>query len=145
MREWDDVLATNLRATFLLSRAAGAHMRERGSGRIVNMASLSAQMARPSGAHYAASKAGIIALTRVFAAELAPHGVTVNAIAPGVIDTPMVQAVSPEVLERLISSIPVGRICSPDEIASLAAFLISDRAGFITGATYDVNGGVLMR
>jgi len=81
----------------------------------------------------------------VFAAELAPHGVTVNAIAPGVTDTPMVQAVAPEVLERLIDSIPVGRICTPEEIASLAAFLISDRAGFITGATYDINGGVLMR
>lgn len=143
--EFDDVLATNLRSTFLLSRAAGAHMRERGFGRIVNLASLAGQAARPSGIHYSASKAGIIALTRVFAAELAPHGVTINAIAPGVTNTPMVQAVAPEVLERLVASIPVGRICEPAEIAALVSFLVSDAAGFITGATYDINGGVLMR
>ena len=145
VEEWDAVLDTNLRATFLLSRAAGAHMRERGRGRIVNLASLSAQAARPSGVHYSASKAGIVALTRVFAMELAAHGVTVNAIAPGVTNTPMVQAVPPEVLERLIAAIPVGRVCEPEEIAALVAFLISDAAGFITGATYDINGGVLMR
>jgi 3-oxoacyl-[acyl-carrier protein] reductase len=143
--EWDDVLDTNLRSAFLLSRAAGAHMRDRGGGRIVNLASLAAQAARPSGAPYAASKAGIVALTRIFARELAPHGVTVNAIAPGPMDTPMVRAVPPEVLERLVAEIPVGRIGRPDEIAALVAFLASDRAGFITGATYDVNGGVLMR
>jgi 3-oxoacyl-[acyl-carrier protein] reductase len=143
--DWNDVLDTNLRSVFLLSRAAGAHMRERGSGRIVNLASLAAQAARPSGAPYTASKAGIVALTRVFAKELAPHGVTVNAIAPGVIDTPMVQAVSSEVLDRLRAEIPVGRICSPGEVAALVAFLASDDAGFITGATYDINGGVLMR
>jgi 3-oxoacyl-[acyl-carrier protein] reductase len=145
MSEWDDVLATNLRSTFVLSRAAAAHMRDRGSGRIVNLASLAALAARPSGVHYSASKAGIVALTRVFAAELAPHSVTVNAIAPGPTDTPMVRAVGPEVQAKIVAAIPVGRICSPDEIASLAAFLISDCAGFITGATYDINGGVLMR
>jgi 3-oxoacyl-[acyl-carrier protein] reductase len=143
--EWDDVMATNLRSTFLLSRAAGAHMRERGDGRIINMASLSAQAARPSGVHYSASKAGIVALTRVFAQELAADGVTVNAIAPGVTNTPMVQAVSAPVLEGLVAAIPVGRICAPEEIAALAAFLASEHAGFITGATYDINGGVLMR
>jgi 3-oxoacyl-[acyl-carrier protein] reductase len=143
--EWDDVLDTNLRSAFLLSRAAGAHMRDRGGGRIVNLASLAGQAARPSGAPYAASKAGIVALTRVFARELAPHGVTVNAIAPGPMDTPMVQAVPPQVLERLVAEIPVGRIGRPDEIAALVAFLASDRAGFITGATYDINGGALMR
>ncbi len=145
VEEFDDVLATNLRSTFLLSRAAGAHMRERGSGRIVNLSSLSAQAARPSGIHYAASKAGIIALTRVFAAELARDGVTVNAIAPGVTNTPMVQAVPPDVLERLVASIPVGRVCEPEEIAALVSFLVGEDAGFITGATYDINGGVLMR
>jgi len=145
VEEFDDVLATNLRSTFLLSRAAGTHMRERGSGRIVNLSSLSAQAARPSGIHYAASKAGIIALTRVFAAELARDGVTVNAIAPGVTNTPMVQAVPPDVLERLVASIPVGRVCEPEEIAALVSFLVGEDAGFITGATYDINGGVLMR
>lgn len=143
--EWDEVIATNLRSVFVLSRAAGGRMRDRGWGRIINLSSLAGQAARPSGVAYAASKAGIIALTRVFALELAPHGITVNAIAPGVIDTPMVQAVDRETLERLIAAIPVGRIADPGEIASLVAFLASDDAGFITGATYDVNGGTLMR
>jgi 3-oxoacyl-[acyl-carrier protein] reductase len=143
--EWDDVLDTNLRSVFVLSRAAGAHMRGRGSGRIINLASLAAQAARPSGAPYSASKAGILALTRVFALELAPHGITVNAIAPGVVDTPMVRAVAAEVLERLVAEVPVGRICRPEEIAGLVSFLSSDQAAFITGATYDINGGVLMR
>jgi 3-oxoacyl-[acyl-carrier protein] reductase len=143
--EWDDVIDTNLRSVFLLARAAGAHMRDRGAGRIVNMGSLAAQAARPSGAPYTASKAGIVALTRLFARELAPYGVTVNAIAPGPMDTPMIQAVPPEVVGRLVAEVPVGRIGRPEEIAALVAFLVSDRAGFITGATYDINGGVLMR
>lgn len=145
VQEWDDVLDTNLRAVFLLSRLAGAAMRARGSGRIVNIASLAGQAARPSGVPYAASKAGVIALTRSFAAELAAHGVTVNAVAPGPIETPMVRTVAPEVLERLVASIPVGRIGSPREVAALVAFLASEEAGFVTGATYDVNGGVAMR
>lgn len=143
--EWQDVLDTNLRATFVLSRAIAVAMRDRGHGRIVNMTSLSAQMARPSGAHYAASKAGIIALTRIFARELAAHGVTVNAVAPGPVETPMMNAVPADVIERLIASVPVGRISTPEDIAALVAFLASDGAGFITGATYDINGGVLMR
>ncbi|MBL5974556.1 MAG: 3-oxoacyl-ACP reductase FabG [Candidatus Leucobacter sulfamidivorax] len=143
--EWENVLATNLRATFLLSRAVGEHMREQGGGRIVNISSLAAQAARPSGVHYAASKAGILALTRIFATELAPHGVTVNAVAPGTLETPMMQAVSAEVRDRLIASIPLGRIGSPEEVAALVVFLISEEASFTTGATYDINGGVLMR
>jgi 3-oxoacyl-[acyl-carrier protein] reductase len=143
--EWDDVLDTNLRAVFLLSRLAGAQMATRGWGRIVNIASLAGQAARPSGVPYAASKAGVIALTRSFAHELASDGVTVNAVAPGPIETPMVRTVAPAVLERLVAGIPVGRIGDPREVAALVAFLASEEAGFVTGATYDVNGGVAMR
>ncbi|MBS1880326.1 MAG: SDR family oxidoreductase [Actinobacteria bacterium] len=143
--EWDDVLDTNLRAVFILSRAAGEHMRERGCGRIINLASLAGQTARPSGTAYAASKAGVVALTRSFALELSPQGVTVNAIAPGMTDTPMVRGVSDETRERLLAGVPVGRLVDPAELAALVQFLASAEAASITGATYDINGGALMR
>jgi 3-oxoacyl-[acyl-carrier protein] reductase len=145
LAEWERILSVNLTGLFLLSRLAAAHMRGRGSGRIVNIASLAGQMARPSGAHYAASKGGVIALTRVFAAELAASGVTVNAVAPAIVDTPMFQEIGPERAAALTASIPVKRVCRPDEVAALVCFLASPAAGFITGATYDINGGVLMR
>lgn len=143
--EWDRVLAVNLRGVFVLSRIAGEHMRTNGGGRIVNIASLAGQMARPSGAHYAASKGGVLALTRVFASELASSGVTVNAVAPAIVDTPMLRTIPPEKIEQLKRQIPVGRVCAPAEVAALVAFLASDAAGYITGATFDINGGVLMR
>ena len=143
--EWDRVIAVNLTGLFHLSRLAAQHMRERGFGRIINIASLAGQMARPSGAHYAASKGGVLALTRVFAAELAASGVTVNAVAPAIIDTPMLKTVGEERLAGLIDAIPVKRVGKPDEVAALVCFLASNAAGFITGATYDINGGMLMR
>ena len=144
--EWDDVLATNLRGTYLGCRVVGAHMRERGSGRIVNLASVAGQNSRAvTGVHYATSKAAIIALTRHAATELAGSGVTVNAVAPAAIDGPMVATVAPERLEAMLKTIPVGRLGQPDEVAAAVAYLASDAAGFVTGATLDVNGGMLMR
>ncbi len=143
--EWDHVLAVNLRAVFLLSRLAGAEMRARGFGRIVNIASLAGQMARPSGIHYAASKGGLLAITRVFAAELAPFGVTVNAVAPAILDTAMLAQIGPERVAQLAAAIPAQRVGKPEEVAALVCFLASDAAGYITGATYDINGGMLMR
>ena len=143
--DWERVLAVNLTGLFHLSRLAAARMRERGFGRIINIASLAGQMARPSGAHYSASKGGVLALTRVFAAELARDGVTVNAVAPAILDTPMLRAVDDATLQRLIDAIPVKRVGRPEEVAALVCFLASNAAGFITGATYDVNGGMLMR
>jgi 3-oxoacyl-[acyl-carrier protein] reductase len=146
VEEWDDVLATNLRGTYLGCRVVGELLRERGAGRIVNLASVAGQASRAvTGVHYATSKAAIVALTRHAATELAPYGVTVNAIAPAAIDGPMVASVPPERLEPMLKAIPVGRLGRPEEVAALVAFLLSDESGFTTGATFDVNGGLLMR
>jgi len=146
LEEWDDVLATNLRGTYLGCRVVGAALRDRGAGRIVNLASVSGQTgAGRVGVHYASSKAAIVALTRRAAAELAPHGVTVNAVAPASIDGPNLRAIGSERIDALLKTIPVGKIGRPEEVAALVSFLASDDAGYITGATLDVNGGVLMR
>jgi 3-oxoacyl-[acyl-carrier protein] reductase len=144
--EWDDVLTVNLRGTYFGCRVAGRHMCERGSGRIVNLTSLAGQWGRsPTGVHYAASKAGIMAVTRYAATAFASSGVTVNAIAPTAIDGPAVAAMPREQIEAYAAQIPVGRLGRPEEVAALAAFLASAEAGFVTGATYDLNGGLLMR
>jgi 3-oxoacyl-[acyl-carrier protein] reductase len=144
--EWDDVLATNLRSVFFGCQLAGPRLREQGWGRIVNMASLAGQVGGAvAGAHYAASKAGIVVLTKMVAQELAPHGVTCNAVAPAAVRTPVMDELRPERLEAVRARIPVGRFGEPGEVAELVAFLCSDAAGYITGATLDVNGGLLMR
>jgi 3-oxoacyl-[acyl-carrier protein] reductase len=144
--EWDDVLATNLRGTYFGCRVVGAALRERGAGRIVNIASDAAFAASGgSGPHYAASKAGVLAVTRRAATELAPYGVTVNAVAPAAIDGPLAREVFRERREDNLGAIPVGRLGRPEEVAALVTYLLSDDAGYVTGATLDVNGGVLMR
>ncbi|MEW1655530.1 glucose 1-dehydrogenase [Streptomyces sp. NPDC093707] len=143
--EWDTVFAINVRAAFFLSRMAAEGMRARGCGRIINIASLAGQKARPTGAHYGASKAALTAMTRAFATELAADGVTANAVAPGMIDTPLVHSIGEEKEAELTAEIPVGRIAEPNEIADLVSFLAADTGAFINGATYDINGGVLMR
>jgi 3-oxoacyl-[acyl-carrier protein] reductase len=144
--EWDDVLATNLRGTYLGCRVVGAYLRERGSGRIVNLASDAGQKASgASGVHYATSKAAVVALTRRAATELAPHGVAANAVAPAAIDGPLARALPAEQLAAMMGSIPVGRLGRPEEVAALVSFLVSNDAGYITGATLDINGGALMR
>ena len=144
--EWDELIDTNLRGTYFGCRVAGLHMRDQGGGRIVNLTSIAGQRgASTNGVHYAASKAGIVAITGFAASELAPFGVTVNAIAPAAVEGPSVAAVAPEKVAAMIGTIPVGRLGRPNEIAALVAFLASEEAGFITGATYDINGGMLMR
>jgi 3-oxoacyl-[acyl-carrier protein] reductase len=144
--EWDDLIATNLRGTYFGCRVAGLHMRERGAGRIVNLSSIAGQRgASVNGVHYAASKAGIVAITRFAASELAPFGVTVNALAPAAIEGPSVAAAPADQVAAMVRTIPVGRLGRPEEVAALVAFLVSDKAGFVTGATYDINGGMLMR
>ena len=143
--EWDDVLATNLRGPFLGIRAVGPLLRERGGGRIVNLASDSAFRGRGvTGAHYATSKAGLLALTRRAAATLAPAGVTVNAVAPGTIDGETVRELAGDRIAELSHEIPAGRLGRPEEISALVAWLLSDEAGYVNGATLLVDGGAAL-
>lgn len=144
--EWDDVLAVNLRGVLFGCQLAGPRLRARGWGRLVNMASLAGQQGGTvAGAHYAASKAGILVLTKIVAKELAGSGVTCNAVAPAAIRGPAMDAMEPARVAALESQIPAGRFGEPDEVAALVAFLCSEQAGYITGAAYDVNGGLSMR
>jgi 3-oxoacyl-[acyl-carrier protein] reductase len=144
--EWDDVLAVNLRGTLIGCQLAGAHMRDQGSGRIVNVTSLAGQQGSAvNGAHYAASKAGMLALTKMVARELAPHGVTVNSVAPAAIDGPVMAELDADLRAALVRSIPVGRVGHAEEVAALVAYLVSDEAAYVTGATFDINGGAFMR
>ncbi|WP_028936186.1 SDR family oxidoreductase [Pseudonocardia spinosispora] len=144
--EWDDVLATNLRSVLVTTRRLAPGMRERGWGRIVNMASLAGQQGGlVAGAHYASSKAGILVLTKIFARELASTGVTVNAVAPAAIRGPVMDGMDPEQLDRALAAIPVGRFGTAEEVAGLVAYLCGEQAGYLTGTTVDVNGGLFMR
>lgn len=144
--EWDDVLAVNLRGVMFGCQLAGPRLRDRGWGRIVNMASIAGQQGGTvTGVHYAASKAGIVVLTKVVARELAGTGVTCNAVAPAAIRGPAMDSMRAADTQNLSSRIPVGRVGEPDEVAALVAFLCSDHAGYITGSTYDINGGLSMR
>ena len=146
--EFDRVVAVNLRGTFLGCQVFGAAMAAAGSGRIVNLASLAGQNGgTATGGHYAASKGGILTLTKVFARELAAAGVTVNAIAPGPLELPSVRAaVPPERLEKMIAElIPMRHLGNPQFVADLIIQLASPEAAFVTGATWDVNGGLFMR
>lgn len=142
---WERVLRVNLTSAYLLSRAAVAAMRRRGGGRIVHFSSVGGQgPALSAGVHYSAAKAGVIGLTRTLARQVAPDGITVNVVSPGRIDTPMFRAAHPDA-DRLRGTVPLGRIGTPADVAGAVAFLLSDDAAFITGATIDVNGGAFMR
>lgn len=145
--EFDAVVGLNLRSVFLGCQVFGAHLAEAGYGRIINMASLAGQNGgTATGAHYAASKGAIITLTKVFAKEFAARGVTVNAIAPGPIDSPAVRAaIPPERLVGLLDNIPVQRLGDADFVGDLIVQLARPEAYFTTGATWDVNGGLFMR
>lgn len=145
LEDFDRTIAVNLRATFLLSQAAGPVMAERGWGRIVNVSSVGARTGGISqSAVYNATKAAIISLTKNFARNYGPAGVTANAIAPGAVETFMTSHIIPEYRERYLAQIPVGRYGEPAEIADLVDFLVSDRAAYINGATVDINGGWVM-
>ncbi|RLY93816.1 SDR family oxidoreductase [Kocuria tytonicola] len=141
------VLTTNVNSIFFGCQVFGAAMAEQGFGRIVNMASLAGQNGGTgTGAHYAASKGAILTTTKVFARELAGQGVTVNAIAPGPHDLPVIKrTMTPEKLETVVAGIPVGHLGEPAFIADMVALLASDNASFVTGACWDVNGGLYVR
>ncbi|EIK67796.1 oxidoreductase, short chain dehydrogenase/reductase family IacE [Pseudomonas synxantha BG33R] len=145
--EFERVTNINQRGTFIGCQVLGAYLADQGYGRIINMASLAGQNGgTATGGHYAASKGAIITLTKIFAKELAARGVTVNAIAPGPIDSPAVHAVvAPERMEQLLEAIPVKRLGSADYIGRLVVQLAEQDAYFVTGATWDVNGGLFMR
>jgi acetoacetyl-CoA reductase len=139
--QWNDVIATNLTSCFNMCRNVIDGMRERGFGRIVNIGSINGQAGQYGQVNYAAAKSGIHGFTKALAQEGAAKGITVNAIAPGYIDTDMVRAVPPNVLEKIVAKVPVGRLGKASEIARGVLFLVSDDGGFITGSTLSINGG----
>ena len=138
---WTAVIDTNLTSCFNMSRCVIDAMRERSFGRIVNIGSINGQAGQYGQVNYAAAKSGIHGFTKALAQEGAAKGITVNAVAPGYIDSEMVRSVPPNVLEKIIARIPVGRLGRADEIARTVVFLVDDDAGFITGSTLSINGG----
>lgn len=144
--EWDLVVGVNLKGTYLCSRAVLKPMQNAGWGRIVNFSSTAGKnISTVGGAHYTAAKAGILGFTRHLAKEVASHGITVNSVCPGLIDTEMVRTTISEQRARAYAeSFPISRLGEPEEVAELVAFLASDRAAYITGASLDINGGDLM-
>ncbi len=143
--EWDRVIAVNLKGTFLCSKAVLSHMQDAGWGRIINISSTAGKsVSTVGGAHYTASKAGVLGFTRHLAREVASDGITVNAVCPGLIDTEMVRnAIDKERTRAYAESFPIQRLGKPEEVAELVAFLASEQACYITGASLDINGGDL--
>ncbi len=142
--EWDAVVATNLTAAFTCAQAALRPMLKQRFGRIINISSVVGQMGNAGQANYAASKAGLIGMTKSLAREVASRGITVNVVAPGMIDTEMTRAVMQGSRETWASKIPLGRLGTPEEVAAAVGFLASDKAAYITGQVVGVNGGLYM-
>ena len=142
--DWDAVINTNLKSTFNCSKAAVKHMMRKRTGRIINMASVAGQMGNPGQTNYSASKGGQISFTKALAREVAARNITVNAIAPGFVDTEILDAMTPENLAAALKLVPLGRKGQPEEIAFTASFLASDGAAYITGQVIGVDGGMAM-
>jgi acetoacetyl-CoA reductase len=142
--EWDAVIQVDLGSMFNVTRQVIGEMRDRGYGRIINLSSVNAQRGQLGQTNYSAAKAGVIGFTKALARESASKGITVNALAPGYTETPMVERVPDEIMDNILKQVPVGRLAEPHEVARCVAFLASEDAGFITGATISVNGGLFM-
>ena len=143
--DFDAVISVNLKGTFLMIKALYADFMKKRAGRIINIASIAGLMGNAGQANYAASKAGVVGLTKTIARELASRGVTCNAIAPGFIETPMTAAMNQDALEEACKSIPLRRMGKPEDVAAVAAFLAGDDAAYITGSVINVDGGFFMR
>jgi acetoacetyl-CoA reductase len=139
--QWSEVIRVNMDSLYNMTRQVIEGMRERGWGRIINISSINGQKGQIGQTNYSAAKAGMLGFTKALALENAKKGVTVNAIAPGYIDTEMLQAVPEKVLQGIIDQIPVGRLGRGEEIADVVSYLAGERAGFVTGATLTINGG----
>ncbi len=142
--DWDAVIATNLKSTFNCSKAAVKHMMRKRYGRVINIASVAGQMGNPGQTNYSSSKAGQIGFTKSLAREVAARNITVNALAPGFIDTEILEAMAPETLAAALKMVPLNRKGQPEEVAYAAAFLASDQAAYITGQVLGVDGGMGM-
>jgi 3-oxoacyl-[acyl-carrier protein] reductase len=142
--EWDQVIQVNLTATFLICRGALRGMMKRRFGRIINIASISGVIGNPGQGNYAASKAGMVGMTKSLAREVAPRGITANCIAPGFIETAMTGELNEKQVETIAAAIPSGTFGKPADIAAAAVYLASDEAGYVTGETLHVNGGMAM-
>jgi acetoacetyl-CoA reductase len=145
VEEWNAVINTNLNSAFNITRNVIEGMRKNGWGRIVSLSSINGVKGQIGQANYSAAKAGLIGFTKAIAQENANKGITVNIIAPGYVGTDMVKKIDPKILQGIVGQIPVGRLAEPTEIAALASYLCSDEAGFITGATMNINGGQYMQ
>jgi 3-oxoacyl-[acyl-carrier protein] reductase len=142
--EWDDVIAVNLTSVFVLIRTILRNMMRRRYGRIVNIASISGVLGNPGQPNYAASKAGLVGMTKSLAREVSARGITANCIAPGFISTPMTDALTPKQVEAIAAAIPAQKFGKPEDVAAAVVFLASDEAGYITGETMHINGGMVM-
>lgn len=142
--QWDAVINTNLNSLFNVTHHVSAKMAERGWGRIINVSSVNGVKGQAGQTNYSTAKAGVLGFTKALAAELATKGVTVNAVAPGYIGTDMVMAIRDDIRQSIIDTVPMKRLGRPEEIGALCAYLASDLAGYITGATININGGLHM-
>jgi 3-oxoacyl-[acyl-carrier protein] reductase len=142
--DWDSVLTTNLKGAFLCTKAVIRHMIRQRWGRIVNVSSVSGIAGNAGQANYSSAKAGLIALTKTTAREVASRGITVNAVAPGMITTDITQGMNDKAREFILGQIPLGRMGTPEDVAGVVGFLVSDAASYVTGAVYQVDGGLVM-